>query len=117
MGKTSIGDYDITCKHCHKEFSFRVHDVPLLDEDIQDDEEYACDAEADRVRSEFNGHIDPDELRGQRLLLDIAAAMRRRDIEEAAIALERLAAELGWNACDEVSLGLHTSLPLFEGVA
>lgn len=117
MAKTDLGDYDITCKHCNHDFTFRVSDVPELDEDIEDDQEAACEEEAERTRREFVGHIDPDELTGQRLFLDIAAALRRRDLDEAAIALERLATEMGWGACDEVNRGLHTSIPLFECVA
>ncbi|HQS70676.1 MAG: hypothetical protein B7Y36_18820 [Novosphingobium sp. 28-62-57] len=117
MAKTDIGEYDITCKHCNHDFTFRISDVPGLDDDIADDEQDACDAEADRTRLEFVGYIDPDELTGQRLFLDIAAALRRRDVGEAAIALERLATEMGWHACDEVNRGLHTSIPLFERVS
>lgn len=114
MAKTSIGEYNVDCQHCLKETTFRVCDVPQLEEDIESDEDAVCDEAAATARREFDGWIDPDDL-DRRIAFEIGAAIRRKNLDEVTEKLRELCDVLGGYLQEEFDRGLITTIPLFEG--
>ena len=98
--------FAIDCPQCRHEVDFDLCDIPELDRhfhlSIDQADAYASDAK-DR---EYQDYIDPVYLTGgERTLWELAAAIRRGDVAEAELHLDRLADEIGLPAVEEVQQG------------
>lgn len=116
MSQIKTTSYGIICSHCERRTLFRIADVPELEGHIDARLDDARDDERDEVETEFAGHIDPSAA-DWRHLLEVGAALRRRDIDEVTALLRAMASALGGNLLEEFERGMMTSVPLFERAA
>lgn len=99
-----------TCPKCAADIELKQADIDGLDDLIEDER---SDAVADYKDDQGidDPRVDVDILtRGQRPLFELAIALRQGDMAEAELLLDRIAAELGDGAVEEVQQGRFSPL-------
>jgi len=96
--------YEIQCEHCDQTVHFEIYEIPALDRYIEDEIEGA----KDDVRDVYSGLVEPCDLVNNRLLLDLSAAIRAGDRNEAEYLLDRLASDFGDDATEHVQRGRYS---------
>lgn len=103
----TVGDYFIECPHCETDVYFNTADIDGLDEWIAGERRDA----GRETELQFEGMIDPDDHPIQpRTIHDLAAAIRRGDMAEAELLLDRVADELGLECANAAQVGRYSSL-------
>lgn len=116
MSRSSTA-YEIQCQHCRKPVKFLTGEVEGLDDDIEreiDDAEHEAKEEA---RVELYDEASEDVVggmpSGDRPLRELAAAIRQGNREDAEYWLDRIAANLGDRATEQVQQG-RFSAPVWQ---
>ena len=101
--------YSLECPDCKREIEFTVKDIDGLASDIEDAVEDACKTERRDAEREYEGMVDPDDLPIlPQTMKELAAAIRRGDMPEAELLLDRVADDLGSEHTNAVQIGRYT---------
>lgn len=106
----------LTCPDCGHQYEISERDCPALADYVEDAIDDAVTDAKSELRIEYEG-TTPDFDIDERLLGDLACAIRAGDRAEAELLLDRLAEEVGGRAQHEVEVGRFRKNPLLNAAA